>query len=202
MPEETEIGQVGVDKVGEDAAEHAKHHADANPWMRWLALSTALFAVIASIAALKSGHYADEALLHANEATLKQAEASDEWALYQAKGIRAVTRDSEASILEALKAPEESFAKARQDAERYRKEQDDLQREARALTEERASLERESTTDLQRHQRFAYVVTTLQVAIGLSAVAALVARRALWIFALLIGAGGSAYFIVTLAQGM
>ena len=84
MPEETEIGEVGVDKLGEEATEHAREHGKGTPWMRWLGLSTALFAVFAAIASLKAGHFANEALLHSADATLKQAQASDQWAYYQA----------------------------------------------------------------------------------------------------------------------
>ena len=80
MPEESEIGEVGVEKLGDEATEHARARSHTNPWMRWLGLSTALFAVIAAIASLRAGHFADEALLRASEATLKQSEASDQWA--------------------------------------------------------------------------------------------------------------------------
>jgi hypothetical protein len=192
MPEETEIGQVGVDKLGEDAAERAREHEAG--WMRWLGLSTALFAVVAAIASLRAGHFANEALLHANDATLRQAEASDQWALYQAKGNKAVTRASAAEVLLATHAPEEAVAKAKDDSERYRKEQEEIQVEAKKLQAERAKLEEESSGDLRRHQSFAYSVTTLQVAIGVSAVAALIARRGVWLFALVVGLLGTGLF--------
>ncbi len=202
MPEETEIGEVGVDKVGEQAAEHAHEHAAANPWMRWLALSTAVFAVVAAVASLRAGHFANEALLHANEATLAQAQASDQWSYYQAKGNKAVTRESTAEVLSALHpdAPGNELAKrAREDAEKYKREQDEIQTEAKKLEDERRDLLQEGASDLGRHQRFAYAVTSLQVAIGLSAVAALVARRAVWLFAVVIGVFGIGLFVVAQA---
>ncbi len=177
MPEESEIGEVGVDKVGEEATEHAREHGHHTPWMRWLGLSTALFAVLAAIASLKAGHFANEALLHSAEATLKQAQASDQWAYFQAKGTKAVTRASAADVLAALHGPDDAIARARADAEKYKKEQDEVQVEAKALEDERTKLLEESADDLRRHQSFAYSVTALQVAIGLSAVAALIGRR-------------------------
>jgi hypothetical protein len=202
MPEETEIGEVGVDKVGETAAEHAREHAEENPWMRWLALSTALFAVVAAVASLKSGHHANEALLHGNEATLRQAQASDAWAYYQAKGVKSVTRQSEADLLAALKAAPDEIARAHEEAEHEKKGQEELEKKARELEEARAKSQEESAADLRAHQSFAYVVTMLQVAIGLSAVAALIARRAIWLFALLVGVGGTIYFVINVASGM
>lgn len=202
MPEESEIGEVGVDKLGEQATEHAREHGVHTPWMRWLGLSTALFAVFAAIASLKAGHFANEALLHSADATMKQAQASDQWAYYQAKGNKSVTRASTADVLAALHASEEEIARVRADAEKYRKEQDEIQVEAKALDEERKKLETESTDDLRRHQSFAYSVTALQVGIGLSAVAALIGRRRVWLFALLVGAGGLALFAASFATSL
>ncbi len=200
MPEESEIGEVGVDKVGEQATEHAREHGERTPWMRWLGLSTALFAVLAAVASLKAGHFANEALLHSGEATLKQAEASDQWSYFQAKGTKGVTRASTAEVLAAVHASEEAIAQARADGEKYRKEQDEIQAEAKGLEDERRKLQAEAAGDLLRHQSFAYSVTALQVAIGLSAVAALIARRGVWLFALLVGIAGAALFVASFAN--
>ncbi len=94
--EEVEIGEVGVDKLGDEVREQVKEFEEkreqASRWTRWLALSTAIFAVLAAIASLRSGQLANEALLQMNEATLKQAAVGDQWAYYQAKGIEQVTR--------------------------------------------------------------------------------------------------------------
>jgi hypothetical protein len=194
MPEESEIGEVGVDKVGEQATEHAREHGSGNPWMRWLGLSTAIFAVVAAIASLRAGHFANEALLHANEATLKQSQASDQWSYYQAKGNKSVTRASAAEVLTAMHADGDAAKRASDDAAKYKKEQDEIQVEAKKLEDERSKLLDESSEDLHRHQNFAYAVTSLQVAIGLSAVAALIARRGVWLFAVVVGIAGMGLF--------
>jgi hypothetical protein len=203
MPEESEIGEVGVDKVGEQATEHAREHGGQTPWVRWLGLSTAVFAVVAAIASLYAGHFANDALLTGNEATLKQEQASDQWSYYQAKGIKSITRASAADILAATHAGDEAVARAKEEAEKYKKEQDEIQVEAKKLEAERDALQKESADDLKRHQSFAYAVTTLQVAIGLSAVAALINRRGIWLFALLVGSAGIALFAASfLASGV
>jgi len=188
--EETEIGEVGVDKLHEQAHEKAKEERHRAPWLQWLALSTALFAVLAAIASLKSGQLANESLLRMNEATLKQAQASDSWSYYQAKGIKQVTRESESDILSASRAPLDVITKARAEAERYKSEQEDIQKEARRLEQEQKELADQSRRDLERHHRFAYAVTVLQVAIGLSAIAALIERRSIWFIALVGGIAG------------
>jgi uncharacterized membrane protein len=201
MPEESEIDEV-VDKVSDEATEEAKEHGAHAPWMRWLGLSTALFAVVAAIASLKAGHFANDALLHSDEATLKQAQASDSWSYYQAKGVKAVERASTADLLAALHGADDAVARARADAAKYEKEQNEVEAEAKGLEEERKKLAEESNDDLKRHQSFAYSVTALQVAIGLSAVAALIGRRGIWLFALAVGVGGvllfGASFVTTL----
>jgi lipopolysaccharide export LptBFGC system permease protein LptF len=193
--EETEIGEVGVDKLNESAHEKAKEKKDRVPWLQWLALSTALFAVLAAIASLKSGQLANESLLSMNEATLKQAQASDAWSYYQAKGIKQVTRETEVDILSASHAPADTITKVRAEADRYRSEQQDIQNEARRLEQEQKELADKSRKDLERHHRFAYAVTVLQVAIGLSAIAALIERRGIWFIALLGGIAGVVFLL-------
>lgn len=126
--EETEIGEVGVDKLNDRAHEKAKEEKHRAPWLQWLALSTALFAVLAAIASLKSGQLANESLLRMNEATLKQAQASDAWSYYQAKGIKEVTRESEADVLSVSRAPADAITKARTEADRYKSAQEDSRR--------------------------------------------------------------------------
>ena len=188
--EEIEIGEVGVDKLHEQAHEKAREGKHRAPWLQWLALSTALFAVLAAIASLKSGQLANESLLRMNEATLKQAQASDAWSYYQAKGIKQVTREAEVDVLNAARAPADAITRVRTEVDRYKSEQEDIQKEARRLEQEQKELADKSRQDLERHHRFAYAVTVLQVAIGLSAIAALVERRSIWFVALLGGLAG------------
>ena len=193
--EESEIGEVGVDKLHEQADERAKEEKHRAAWLLWLALATALFAVLAAIASLKSGQLANEALLSMNEATLKQAQASDDWSYYQAKGIKQISRESEADLLTAGHAPEEMINKARSDSERYKGDQQEVQMEAQKLEQEQKELAESSQKYLERHHRFAYAVTVLQVAIGLSAIAALIERRSIWVVALAGGTVGVGLFL-------
>src|SRR5512136_522929 len=50
-------------------------------WLNWLALSTVVFAVCATLATFKGGGYSTRAVL-------SQTQASDQWAFYQAKSIK------------------------------------------------------------------------------------------------------------------
>src|SRR4051812_1801928 len=77
----------------ESLHEHIHHSAEhgGERWISWVALSTAILAVLAAIAGLLSGQ-------HANEAMANQIEASDQWAYYQAKGIKAAVLDAKMSL--------------------------------------------------------------------------------------------------------
>jgi len=180
--EETEIGEVGVDKQAEAAHEKAQEEKHRAPWLRWLALSSACFAVIAAIASLKSGHAA-------NEAILLQSKATDQWAYYQAKGNKAATRSAEADILTELHVDAARVATIRGDVDKYSREQDEIRAEAQRL-------EKESKEELTRHEWFASTVTLLQVAIGLSAIGALVESRKVWLASLVAGGLAAAVFFV------
>jgi hypothetical protein len=171
--EETEIGEVGVDKQAEAAHEKAQEEKHRTPWLRGLAVSSACFAVIAAVASLQSGHAANEALL-------KQAQATDQWAYYQAKGNRAATRQSEAELLAELHVDQARLAAVRADVDKDLRKQEAIRVEAQRL-------EKESKDDLTRHEWFASTVTLLQVAIGLSAIGALIESRKIWLASMVAG---------------
>jgi hypothetical protein len=179
--EESEIGEVGVDKSAEAAHEKAQEEHGRAPWLRWLAVSTACFAVVAAVASLESGHHANEALLH-------QTRASDAWAYYQAKGNKAITRTAEAEVLTQLHAPADKVATVSREVEKYTHEQEDIKREAEQL-------QQESRQDLAHHEWFAGLVTLLQVAIGLSAIGALLESRKVWLASLVAGGVATVLFI-------
>src|ERR1700744_3169616 len=76
-------------------AEHAAHGGGKDKWVVWVAMTTAVFAVLAAITGLLAGDHADEAML-------SQIHASDQWAYYQAKGIKAETLNQTSKLLVAL----------------------------------------------------------------------------------------------------
>jgi hypothetical protein len=182
--EEAEIGEVSVDKAAEAAHEKAHEEHHRAPWLRALALSTAVFAVVAAVASLISGRHANEAILH-------QARATDQWAYYQAKGNKAITRAAEAEVLAALHAEPAKVAELRGEVEKYGREQEEIRHEAQEL-------EQESRADLQRHEWFAVIVTVLQVSIGLSAIGALLESKRVWLGSLATGGVATAIFIARL----
>src|SRR5438046_8244551 len=84
-----EEAEVPREHLHEEIHFHAEHGGAR--WISWVALSTAILAVLAAIAGLLSGS-------HANEAMMDQIKASDQWSYYQAKSIKAAVLDAKISL--------------------------------------------------------------------------------------------------------
>ena len=83
-----EEAEVPLEHLHEEIHHHAEHGGEK--WISWVALSTAILAVLAAIAGLLSGS-------HANEAMMRQIESADQWGFYQAKRIKAAVLDAKMS---------------------------------------------------------------------------------------------------------
>lgn len=195
MPEGAEVE---TERLHEAIHEELERDAHA-PLLRRVALTTALLAALAALASLRAGSTVNEALRLETAATRLQAEASDQWAYYQAKGVKSAVMEAarEAWLASGRKPPEEQAA-AR---ERYAEEQKEIQQKARELEAERDAKTREAEHLMHLHHRNAYAVALFQVAIALGAVAALTRSRLVWLGSLAIGALGAVLFGVALLAG-
>jgi len=187
MPEEAEVE---TEKLHEAINEELEKAGGA--FLRRIALTTALLAALAAIASLKAGATVNEALVLKTEATRLQAQASDRWAYYQAKGIKAaIEKASESAWLAAGKSPsEESEARFK----RYGEEQKEIEKSAREAEKERDEKSREADELLHRHHGFANAVALFQVSIALGAVAALTRIKPVWFASMLVGLLGIVFF--------
>lgn len=173
MPEGPEVD---TDRLHESISETLEK--EGGTFLKRIALTTAVLAAFAAVAALQAGATVNEALLLKTEATRAQAEASDQWAFYQAKGIKAAVQESSREAwLAADRRPPDEFAAA---AARYAHEQDDIQNIAKEKEVERDRKSLEADHLLARHHGFANAVALFQVAIALGAVAALTGARVVW----------------------
>jgi len=166
-----EEAEVPLEHLHEEIHHRAEHGGEA--WISWVALSTAILAVLAAIAGLLSG-------MHANEAMMSQIESADKWAYYQAKGIKAAVLDVKISLSPATSEPD------RAKAERYQEEQSEIQKEA---NEKQA----EAKSNFHQHEILARSVTMFQIAIAVAAISALTKRRAFWFVSLVFGAAGCVF---------
>jgi hypothetical protein len=161
----------------EDLTEHIHHSAEHGAsWISWVALSTAVLAVLAAITGLLAG-------ARVNEAMMNQIEASDRWAYYQAKGIKASVLDAKMSL--STQPNEQDHAKA----ERYQEEQNEIQKDAKEK-------ETEAKTNFHQHEVFSRGVTMFQIAIAVAAISALTAKRRFWVVSLGFGAAGCVFLVL------
>ena len=110
-----EEAEVPLEHLHEHVKESAEHTSEA--WISWVALSTAILAVLAAIASLLSGEYA-------NEAMMNQIETSSQWSYYQAKSIKSSVLDVKMG-LSGVPDEQDQFKRAR-----YEKEQEEIKSEA------------------------------------------------------------------------
>ncbi len=195
MPEGPELD---LDKLRETIDEEIDH-AGGGRMLRWISLSTAIIAAFAAVAALRAGDTVNEALSLKTDAAQLQGRASDQWAYYQAKGIkRAVTQ----SVIATWKAAGKPVPVEAEAAEaKYGKEQEEIQKAARELEQERDAKGHEAELLLVKHHRFANAVALFQVAIALGAVAALTRVRPVWYGSVVLGVAGLGFFLWPLVVG-
>jgi hypothetical protein len=192
MPEE-EFETAEFKERLEEATEHAVEAAeDRSRWIVFLSFSTAIIAVFAAIAALESGTYSNEALIQKGEALLAQTKASDEWAYYQAKSVKATIYAAEAASWNRTNP--EVAEKDRAEAARYGEEEQEISKAATELEKEVKKNTELSDKSMEHHHRFAYSVTMFQISIALAAVAALSRQKSVWFAGLFIGVVGLIYF--------
>ena len=155
------------EKIHEQSDEHANHilAEGKEKWVLYVALTTAVIAVLAAITGLLAGDHADEAML-------SQIRSSDKWAFYQAKSIKTELINSSNKILIAIgKAP------AAQDTAKIAANKI----EQAKIMEEAKDAQKESDGHVAKHKILARGVTLFQVAIAIGAISIITKRKALWI---------------------
>ena len=169
---------------------HEELEREGGTLLKTIALTTALLAALAALASLQAGGTVNEALALKTAATRLQAEASDQWAYYQAKGIKAAVQEGVRASWEA--AGKEAPAGLAEKVARYEKEQEAIKDKATELEKERDAKEAESEHLMHRHHKYALAVALFQVSIALGAVAALTRFKLVWVASLALGVGGLA----------
>lgn len=193
MPEDVEID---TDKLRETIDEEIER--EASSLLRGIALTTAVLAALAAIASLEAGDTVNEALALKTEAARLQSEASDQWAYYQAKGLKSVVFEAQRNVWQALDKPPPAELGA--EAQRYADDQKKSRDKAKELEHLRDEKSAEADVLMRRHHFFAESVAFLQVGIALGAVAALVRRRPVWIGSILLGFAGALLFVTALMR--
>lgn len=193
MPEEIEVD---TDKLRETI--DAEMEKQGGSLLREIAVTTAVLAALAAIAALQAGATVNEALVLKTESTKLQAQASDQWAYYQAKGVKLSVQEAVKTLAQSAGHP--APAGVDDQIRRYKTEQQEIQAEARKLEHERDQRSEEADHLLHRHHGFANAVAMFQVAIALGAIAALTRIRIVWLGSIALGIGGLVFFALPLVR--
>ena len=177
-----EAPEVPTEHLHEEMNEHASHAK--RRWTLGVALSSALLAALAAVCSLLAGH-------HSNEALIEQLQSSDQWAYYQAKGIKSAIL---ASKMETLAAEGRTVTtKDEQKLTAYKQEQEEIQAKAREKQEA-------AEAHLHRHVVFSRGVTLFQIAIAVGAISVLTNRKSFWFVSLVFGLAGVGFLLQGLAS--
>jgi hypothetical protein len=156
--------------------EHKVQHAVENErdgLASKIALMTAILATIGALISYQSGSAQNEAMFLKNQSILKQAEASDQWAFYQAKSVKSHLDDTTAALATDPDVKARFLAdKVKEDAEKL-----EIQIEAKKLQAESRKLGEEAQAMLKPHERLALALTFLQISIALAAITVLTKRK-------------------------
>ena len=203
MPDEIEvpledvqdhIAEAHQEAHGGHGGEHEKEDEKMKheSWTRFIAVVTALLAVVAAIGSLRAGLLVNEALLSKNDEISLRTQATDQWNYYQSKSIKGVVYATTAQLLPPGSPLVE---KSQQEAARYAQEQGAIQAKAKGMEYKADERSKESDEDMEHHHIFALSVSLCQIAIALSAIAALTRSRRVWFFSLAAGLAGAAALI-------
>jgi len=162
-------------------------------WMGWLALSTAIMAVLAALTTLYMGKFSSRAIMN-------QGLESNEWAYYQAKSIKQHSFEMSKKSLElqyhSQKALppvvaadyEKTLAKYDDEVKRYEAEKKEIKDKAEGISKSKLKAQ-------EMGGNFAYALIFLQIALMLASISSLTKRKYLWYIALVCNLGWLFFFL-------
>ena len=180
----SELKQFIVDLKADRAATKEKEQREA--WTKYVSLSVVVIAVIAAIATQWGGKYS-------SRTQMSQAQASDQWAFYQAKSIK--QHLDEVTLVQLTRAgtPADgeiaaTVKRLRGDLARYDQEKADIKAKAE-------SLERIRDDASRRSGKMGMAVSYFTVAIATASICMVTKKKPLWFVAMLLAAVATAQMI-------
>jgi hypothetical protein len=172
-----------------------EHMADEKkePWLNYLALTTVIIAVCATLSTFRGSSYSTRTVINQNK-------ASNQWAYYQSKSIKGYLYELQKDAFEMdmmasrgtldqtqIDNYKRKLAEYDSTIARYEGDKAQIQQDAKAFESERDHNQEHSKT-------FGMAVIYLQIAILLSSIAALMKKKAVWAAGLAVGIVGLGYF--------
>jgi hypothetical protein len=143
------------------------------PWLNWLALTTVILAVCATLSTFKGGSYSTRSVL-------SQTKAANQWAYYQAKSIKGYLYEIQKEELElgqqadgnrrtpAVRAQvEKRLAGYREKLARYEKEKAEISAKAKEFEARRDQAREEAAKASRQGGAYSLSVSVFQIAIAI-----------------------------------
>jgi hypothetical protein len=166
-----------------------------SPWLNYLALTTVVLAVCATLSTFRGSSYSTKSVL-------AQSQASNQWSYYQSKSIKGYLYELGLEKLE-LELKEKKSSLSPELVADYQKMTDEYRAQIARYDTEKKEIDstarsQETRRDwAQSHsQTFGVAVIFLQIAILLSSIAALVKKKPVWYLGLAVGSVGIVYFVL------
>jgi hypothetical protein len=162
-------------------------------WMGYLALSTAIMAVLAALTTLYMGKFSSRAIM-------AQGQESNEWAYYQAKSIKQHSfemsnhalglqyRSQKGLPSEVAADYEKTLAKYSAEIKRYDTEKKEIKDKAEGIARTKLKAQ-------EMGGNFAYALIFLQIALMLASISSLTKRKYLWYIGLACNIGWLFFFL-------
>ena len=164
-------------------------------WLTYMAITTVLVAVAATLSTFKGGSFSTRSLLN-------QTKASDQWAFFQSKSIKSYIYDLRAENLEVQvdqlekqKGDEKLVNKYKQKIEDYKIKVKKYEADKDTAKQIATGFETLRDESKKHSDKFGIAVIFLQISILLSSIATLSKKKFVWIISLVLGVIGIFYFI-------
>ena len=189
-----ELKQLVAELKADRAAQKEKEKRES--WTKYVSLTLVCIAVLAGLATLKGGGFSTRTLKEMNEATFNQAEASDQWAFYQAKSIKQNLYEIQLDQANAAAVPNVGqVEKLKAKVEKYEREKAEIMAGAKKFEVVRDTARQMATSAAEHSKRMGTAITLFQVAIALGGVCLIVKKKPLWIASGILGALATAEMI-------
>jgi hypothetical protein len=166
---------------------HDHGHAPANAWSPTTlsAVTAAVLAVLAAAGSLLSGHAA-------NQAILKQSQASDQWAYYQAKSTKGHLYEVGRELIGVLAG---TAGDAKSALDRFGQQVSKYEGEKEPIRQQAEELQNESRHEFRQHHYYSLGIASFQVGIVLASISILVRHRLTWWLSLVAGLVGLLFLL-------
>jgi hypothetical protein len=189
---QTEIAELKefiADLKADRAATKAKEKRDS--WTKYVSLTVVIVAVIAAIANQWGGKYGSRVLSQLNDATFFQTQASDQWAYYQAKGIKLKVCEGIRDQLQLAGADPKIAALIKDnDAQiaKYLTEQKNVQTQAHDFEAKRDIARKTASIASAKGGKMGLAISLFSVAVAVASISMVTKTKPLWFMGLLLSA--------------